>query len=81
MRICLRFTGIATLLIGLQLVAPKLVEAKLHANLSNTISANQLAIASTGMGSPMLDKLTHPIQEFTPPDNSGPDITQGSGTR
>lgn len=80
MCLCLRLTSIATLLIGLQLFAPKLIDAQ--GELSSLTSSSS-AVASSGstfQGSNQAN-LSSFSKEFNPPDNGGPDNTRGSGTR
>ncbi len=78
MRICPRFSSIATLLIGLQVLNPTIVETKVEIRLSSNISSNQFLVAASGNDSQMLAQSN---SGFEPPDNGGPDKTQGSGTR
>lgn len=72
---CYRFTGIATLLIGLQLFSSTLIDVNWEFGLNN------LLVASTHKDSSQPTLINHSNHSFNPPDNQGPDITQGSGTR
>ncbi|NEQ22419.1 MAG: hypothetical protein F6K28_25190 [Microcoleus sp. SIO2G3] len=79
----LRLTSIATLLIGLQLFTPKLIDAPGKLSPLTLSSSNSSVIASSGSTSQglQLANLTSFSKEFDPPDNGGPDNTRGSGTR
>jgi hypothetical protein len=81
MRIYLRLTSLATLLIGLQLFAPKIVDAKVEFILPNKIASNQSFVASNSNNSQRLTPIPQASSDFLPPDNGGPDMTRGSGTR
>jgi xanthine/uracil permease len=81
MYICPRLTGIVTLLIGLQLFSPIIAEAEVQPHHTNNLSEKQLVVAAKATNSPVLDKMMESIQVFVPPDNEGPNSTQGSGTR
>ncbi len=81
MSVCLRLASVATLLIGLQLFSPKMVEAKVETNLSNNVPANQLLAVANSRVLQRLDETAQAKRKFEPPDNGGPDNTQGSGTR
>lgn len=81
MCVYLRFIGIASLLIGLQLFTPKLVETRLGLGQINNISSNASFVASSTKGSQKLALTAHSSKVFQPPDRGGPDITRGSGTR
>jgi hypothetical protein len=81
MSVCLRLASVATLLIGLQLFSPKMVEAKVETNLSNNVPANQLLAVANSRVLQGLDETAQAKRKFEPPDNGGPDNTQGSGTR
>jgi hypothetical protein len=81
MCICLRLSSLATLLVGLQLFAPKLVDAKVEFSFSNKIAANQSFVASHGNSSQGATVLPQANTDFLPTDNGGPDMTRGSGTR
>jgi len=83
MCLCLRLTSIATLLIGLQLFAPKLIDAQGELGSLTSSSSNSSVVASSGsrvQGSNQAN-LSSFSKEFDPPDNGGPDNTRGSGTR
>lgn len=81
MLICLRITGIATLLIGFQLLVPTVCQSKVEFPLSPNISSKQILIASHEKGSQGLDEIARTSSGFLPQDNGGPDYTRGSGTR
>jgi hypothetical protein len=83
MCLCLRLTSIATLLIGLQLFAPKLIDAQGKLSSLDQSSSNSSVVASSGGTSQGLKQanLSSFNGEFNPPDNGGPDNTRGSGTR
>jgi hypothetical protein len=81
MRICPRFSSIATLLIGLHVLNPTIVETKVEISLSSNISSNHFLVAASGNDSQMLAQIAQSNSGFEPPDNGGPDKTQGSGTR
>ena len=79
----LSVTSIATLLIGLQLFAPKLIDASGNLSSLTLSSSNSSVIASSDSTAPTFNQanLTSFSKEFDPPDNGGPDNTRGSGTR
>jgi len=77
----LRFTGIAILLIGLQLLSPKILNAKVELGLPNIISSTPSFVAVNDNSSPTLNQIAQGSSDFDPPDNGGPDNTRGSGTR
>ena len=81
MCICLRLTGIASLLIGLHLFSLKLADTRVELSQINNVSPNQLVAASNTNGSQRIDLSNQFSKDFNPPDNSGPDNTRGSGTR
>jgi hypothetical protein len=81
MCICLRLTGIASLLIGLHLFSLKLADTQVELSQINNVSPNQLVAASNTNGSQRIDLSNQFSKDFNPPDNSGPDNTRGSGTR
>jgi hypothetical protein len=81
MCICLRLTGIASLLIGLHLFSPKLADTQVELSQINNVSPNQLVAVSNTNGSQRIDLSNQFSKDFNPPDNSGPDNTRGSGTR
>lgn len=81
MCIYLRLTGIASLLIGLQLFSPKLVDTQVKLSQINNVSSNQLVAVSNTNGAQRIDLSNQFSKDFNPPDNSGPDNTRGSGTR
>jgi hypothetical protein len=78
----LRFTSIATLLIGLQLFSPKMLQTKAELGIPNTNTQKYSYIASNSYVSQEL-ALGEEIssEDFTPPDNGHPNNTRGSGTR
>lgn len=82
MSICLRLTSLATLLVGLQLLNPKLLPTKTTLNLLNNNSSNHAFIASNSNNS---GKYTlsgqSRLDDFIPPNNGHPNNTRGSGTR
>lgn len=83
MCLCLRLTSIATLLIGLQLFAPKLIDDQGELSSLTSSSSNSSVVASSGSTLQALKRpnLSSLNGEFNPPDNGGPDNTRGSGTR
>jgi hypothetical protein len=81
MWICLRLTGIATLLIGLQLFSSKMVDAKVEIGVFNNTSSNQSFVTSNTFGSQRLNQVAPSSTDFEAPDNGGPDTTRGCGTR
>ena len=81
MCICLRLTGIASLLIGLHLFSLKLADTRVELSQINNVSPNQLVAASNSNGSQRIALSNQFSKDFNPPDNSGPDNTRGSGTR
>lgn len=83
MRIYFCFIGTTILLIGLQLLSPKLANTKVELSHSHTnnIPSNQSFVASKVKGSQRASLIANTSQGFEPPDNGGPDITRGSGTR
>ncbi len=58
-----------------------IVDVNKEVSRPNTISSTPAFIASNNNGSLKLDLMNQSNQLFNPPDNGGPDITQGSGTR
>jgi hypothetical protein len=78
----LRFTSIATLLIGLQLFSPKMLQTKAELGIPNSNASNYSYIASNSHISQelALGEATS-SEDFTPPDNGHPNNTRGSGTR
>ncbi len=81
MCLCHRFTGIATLIIGLQLFNPMLIDINLELGKPHKISSNPSFVASNTKASPKLALTNQSNHPFNPPDNQGPDNTLGSGTR
>lgn len=78
---CHRFTSIATLIIGLQVFSSTLIDFHREVGISHKLFSTSSLIASTAHESSRLSLMNQSNQLFTPPDNGGPDITQGSGTR
>ena len=78
---CLHFTGIATLIIGLQLFTSTLIDVNWKLGLTNNVSSNSSFVASNSKDSPMVALMNPSNHSFHPPDNEGPDNTRGSGTR
>lgn len=81
MRNCLYFTGILTLLIGLQLFSPRLVHPQGELSLTNNAPLNPSFVSENGNGSQILTQITQESSDFEAPNNAGPDNTRGSGTR
>lgn len=82
MGICLRLTSIATLLLGLQLLSPKMLPIQAEFSLLQNNTSNHLLLASSSIGLQDLAMIEQSNQEdFTPPDNGHPKNTRGSGTR
>ena len=81
MFIGLRITGIATLLIGSQLLIPIEFYPQVELHFSNNILSKQIVIAYNEKGSQGLDQIAQTSSGFFPQDNGGPDYTRGSGTR
>ena len=82
MSICLRLTSIAALLIGLQLLIPKVSPTQAEHHLLNNNSLNHASIASNINNSKEFNLIQQSTREdFTPPDNGHPNNTRGSGTR
>ena len=82
MRMCLRLTSLATLLIGLQLLSPKMFPTKAEASLLNSSSLNYSFIASNSKAVQGLNQIEQTsAEDFIPPDNGHPNNTRGSGTR
>ncbi len=75
------FTGIASLLIGLQLIIPTVLPGNAELGLPNKISSNSSFVTSNSNSSAKLAPINQSMQSFIPPDNGGPDITRGCGTR
>lgn len=82
MRMCLRLTSLATLLIGLQLLSPKMFPIQAETSLLNNNSLNYSFIASNSQAVQGLNQI-EPMssEDFIPPDNGHPNNTRGSGTR
>lgn len=82
MSICLRLTGLATLLVGLQLLNPKLLPNKTAFLLLNNNFSSQAVIASNShnFGYHTFNSQSN-FTDFIPPDNGHPNNTRGSGTR
>jgi hypothetical protein len=78
---CYRFTGIATLIIGLQLFSSTLIDMTWEFGFNNTVSSHSSLVASTSNDSSRVALINPSNHSFNPPDNQGPDITRGSGTR
>ena len=75
-------TGIATLLIGLQLFSPALVDANVKLGLSHPVASNSSSsLASAPQNLPNLVLLQASNPSFNPPNNGGPDYSRASGTR
>lgn len=81
MRTSFCLIGITTLLIGLHLFSPKLVNTAVEPSQTNNIPSSQSFVASKVKGSQRLSLIANSSRDFEPPDNGGPDITRGSGTR
>lgn len=81
MCLCHRFTGIATLIIGLQLFNPMLIDMNLGLGKPHKISSNSLFVASNSKASPKVALINQSNYPFNPLDNEGPNNTLGSGTR
>jgi len=82
MRMCLRLTSLATLLIGLQLLSPKMFSTQVATSLLNNNSLNYSLIASNSKAVQGWDLIEQASSEdFIPPDNGHPNNTRGSGTR
>lgn len=82
MGICFRLTSIATLLLGLQLLSPKMLSSQAEFSLLHNNTSNHLFLASSSIGSRDLAVIEQSYQEdFIPPDNGHPKNTRGSGTR
>ena len=81
MCLCHRFTGIATLIIGLQLFNPMLIGVNRDFSLSHKAASNSSLIASPSKVPSRLAHAKPSKDTFNPPDNQGPDSTRGSGTR
>jgi hypothetical protein len=82
MHICLRLTSIATLLIGLQLLSPKMFPIQAEHHPLNNNSSNYASLASNSNNSKEFSLIQQSATEdFTPPDNGYPNNTRGSGTR
>ena len=82
MGICLRLTSLATLLLGLQLLNPKILPTQGKFSLLQNNPSNHLLLASSSIGSRDLALIEQFNQEdFIPPDNGHPQNTRGSGTR
>jgi hypothetical protein len=81
MSIYLRLTGIATLLIGLQLLSPKLIQTKVTLNLLNNNTSDHSFIASSNNLGKDISNGQSRAGDFIPPDYGHPNNTRGSGTR
>lgn len=81
MRVYLRFTGIASLLIGLQLFNLKIVAPKAGFNQGNNILFHQTLMVSNSTSEQGFAQTNQFGSDFEPRDNGGPDNTRGSGTR
>lgn len=82
MSICHYLTGIATLLIGLQLFSPAIVDANVKLGLSHPVASNSSSsLASHTQDLPSFVRLQAPSPSFNPPNNGGPDYSRASGTR
>lgn len=82
MGICLRLTSIATLLLGLQLLSPKMLPTQAEFSRPHNNTSNHLLLTSSNIGSRDLLGLEQSYpEEFIPPNNGHPHNTRGSGTR
>ncbi len=81
MSIYLRLTGVVTLLIGLQLLSPKLIPTKAATNLLNNNTSNHAFITSSNNLSEYIANGQSNLNDFIPPDYGHPNNTRGSGTR
>ncbi|HBB33278.1 MAG TPA: hypothetical protein DDZ80_01860 [Cyanobacteria bacterium UBA8803] len=72
---CIRATGIAALLISLELFIPKIVDAKVTINLPNNISLEQVFLTANIAPTELSTSI------FNPPDKGGPKRSRSSGTR
>lgn len=77
---CLRLTGIATLLLNLQLFNPGKVYAS---TIPTVVGQNQQFFlrADNSNASDLVEFAAAKKKKFEPDDNKGPQRTQGSGTR
>ena len=74
-------TSIATLLLGLHLVGPKLVDASIPANLPTTASLGQSLVGKNINISKAIESIDGYAIAFQPPDKVGPRISRSAGTR
>lgn len=81
MSILLNLTGIATLLLGLQLFTPGIVHATEEASFSINMPSNIYWFTPDFQSSQQRvgNQCNH--KDYEPPDKGGPDGTRGSGTR
>lgn len=74
-------TSIATLLLGLHLLGPKLVDASIPANLPTTASLGQSLVGKNINISKAIESIDGYAIAFQPPDKGGPRISRSAGTR
>lgn len=77
----LRLTGIATLLISLQLLSPKLLLTKAAWNLLNNNTSNHSFVATNNNFREYTASGQSSLDDFMPADYGHPNNTRGSGTR
>jgi len=81
MPIYLRLTSIATLLISLQLLSPKLIPTKAAWNLLNNNTSNHAFIATNNNLKEYTANEQSSLDDFIPTDYGHPNNTRGAGTR
>lgn len=77
----LRLTGIATLLISLQLLSPNLLPTKAAWNLLNNSTSNYAFVAANHNLKEYTPNRRSSLDDFVPTDYGHPTNTRGSGTR
>ncbi|MEO8890301.1 MAG: hypothetical protein ABI417_02005 [Coleofasciculaceae cyanobacterium] len=77
----LRLTSIATLLISLQLLSPKLLPTKTAWNILNNHTSNHAFVAANHNLKEDTTNRQSNLDEFMPTDYGHPTNTRGSGTR
>ncbi|MEP0798689.1 hypothetical protein [Funiculus sociatus] len=78
---CRKLTGIATLLIGLQLFIPQIAAAKVNIIVTTDSLSSSLSIDADAKNSLKSAMETGAEQPYDPGDNGGPSTTQGGGRR
>lgn len=77
----IRLTSVATFLLGLHLLGPKLVDASVQINLPSTTSSEQSLVGQNTTISTAIAPIAQYTIAFHPPDKGGPRISRSAGTR